>query len=91
MLLEAEKRDEISLGEVEGFAAQLENLPILANPMTLHQAFSRTLALARGYRLSCYNAAYLELATREGVPVATLDKNLQKAATRADVGLHLRS
>ena len=91
VLLSAEKRDEISLGEIEGFVSQLENLPILTDSMTSHQAFNRTLTLTRAYKLSSYDAAYLELAIREGLPIATLDKNLTKAAMKAGVELHLRA
>jgi predicted nucleic acid-binding protein len=39
-----------------------------------------TLALGRRHHLSSYDAAYLELAMRLGLPLATLDKNLRKAA-----------
>jgi predicted nucleic acid-binding protein len=49
------------------------------------------LALARAYKLSTYNAAYLELALREGLPLATLDKDLIKAAKKANVQLYLKN
>lgn len=45
------------------------------------------LDLAEKYRLTAYDAAYLELALREGLPLATLDKDLKKAAQAA--GVHL--
>jgi predicted nucleic acid-binding protein len=41
---------------------------------------SRIMALARRHRLTVYDAAYLELALREGVPLATLDGPLANAA-----------
>ena len=41
--------------------------------------------LARRYRLSAYDAAYLELALRTGLPLATLDAGLAKAAATAGV------
>jgi predicted nucleic acid-binding protein len=41
--------------------------------------------LARTYQLTAYDAAYLELAIREGLPLATLDKELRAAATKAGV------
>ena len=91
VLLSAEKRDEISLGEIEGFISQLENLAIQTDTMTSHQAFSRILTLARAYKLNSYDAAYLELAIREGLPLATLDKGLVKAAFKAGVEIHLGS
>jgi len=45
------------------------------------------LELAEKYRLTAYDAAYLELALREGLPLATLDKDLKKAAHAAGVRL----
>jgi len=89
VLLGAEKRGELETGEVERFIAQLESLPIQVDPLTAHQAFSRTLGLSRAYKLSSYDAAYLELSIREGLPLATLDKDLRKAAKKADVDLYL--
>ena len=46
------------------------------------------LRLARTHRLSVYDAAYLELAQREGLPLATLDVDLQKAAASEGVRLN---
>jgi predicted nucleic acid-binding protein len=43
--------------------------------------------LARTYHLSAYDAAYLELAIREGLPLATLDDDLHRAAAGAGVAL----
>ena len=89
VLLGAERRDEISMGEIEGFIAQLENLPIQVDSLTAHQTFTRTLALGRAYNLSSYDAAYLELAIRESIPLATLDKDLSKAAKSSNVEIYL--
>lgn len=90
VLLGAEKRGETSIGEVERFIGQLENLPLHVDPLTANKSFNRTMALARAYKLSSYDAAYLELAIREGLPIATLDKELTKAAKKADVALYLK-
>jgi len=38
-----------------------------------------TIALARDYRLTAYDAAYLDLAKREQLSLATLDDDLHKA------------
>ena len=89
VLLGAERRGELETGEVERFIVQLENLPIQVDPLTAHQAFSRTLDLSRAYKLSSYDAAYLELAIRENLPLATLDRELKKVAKLADVALYL--
>jgi predicted nucleic acid-binding protein len=43
--------------------------------------------LARRFQLTVYDAVYLELAKRESVPVATLDKSLRVAAAKAGVAL----
>jgi len=89
VLLSAKKRGEITAGEIEKFISQLENLPIQTDSQTAKQAFSRTLGLANTYNLSSYDAAYLELAIREGLPVATLDKDLKKAVIKAEIDIYL--
>jgi predicted nucleic acid-binding protein len=86
----SKRRGDINIGQSEGFIAQLENLPIYVDPLTANQAFSRTLGLARNYNLSSYDAAYLELAIREGLPLATLDDALTKAAKKINVRLYLK-
>ena len=88
VLIGAEKRYEITTGEIEGFISQLENLPIHVDALTSHQAFNRTISLARAYNLSSYDAAYLELAVRAGIPLATLDKDLIKAAKNSSVEIY---
>ncbi len=45
------------------------------------------MALARERRLTIYDAAYLELAKREAVPLATLDRDLERAAVAEGVAL----
>jgi len=89
VLLSAEMRGDLTTGEVERFISQLENLPFQVDSLTAHQTFSRTLSLSRAYKLSSYDAAYLELAIRKSLPISTLDKTLKKAAKLADVPLYL--
>jgi predicted nucleic acid-binding protein len=90
VLLSATNRKEIEVSEVERFTAQLENLPITVDTLTANQVFGHTISLARAYRLSSYDAAYLELALREGLPLASLDKDLLKAARRSDIEIYLK-
>ena len=71
--------------EILRFVALLEGLPILQDGQAVSESVSNVLALARHYGLSAYDAAYLELSIRLGVPLATLDAKLQKAAQRAGV------
>ncbi len=90
VLLSAEKAGELDVGEVERFIAQLDNLPIFVDPLTYHYSLGRTRALAKAYKLSAYDAAYLELAVREGVALASLDKQLLKAASKIGVPIYLK-
>ena len=90
VLLGATNRRDIELAELERFTAQLENLPITVDTLTANQVFGHTISLARAYRLSSYDAAYLELALREGLPLASLDKDLLKAAKKSDIEIYLK-
>lgn len=74
VLIMAEKNGELSTSDVERFISQLENLPIHVDPLTSHQAFNRILILAKTYKLSSYDAAYLELAIRKGLPIAKIGR-----------------
>jgi predicted nucleic acid-binding protein len=47
----------------------------------------RALTTARAYQLSAYDAAYLNLAGEESIPLATLDQSLRRAASRAGLQL----
>jgi len=67
--------------------ADLALLPISVDPETDRQAWSATLRLAERYRLTLYDAAYLELAQRRRLPLATLDDELRIAATAEGVSL----
>jgi predicted nucleic acid-binding protein len=67
--------------------AALAQLPIRLDRETDTHAWSATLTLAERYRLTLYDAAYLELACRRGLPLATLDQALRAAAVQEDVPL----
>ena len=90
VLLGAINRQDVEIAEVERFTVQLENLLITVDTLTANQVFGHTMSLAKAYRLSCYDAAYLELALREGLPFATLDKDLLKAARKSDIEIYLK-
>lgn len=84
VIAKAEARAWVTEARSEAFLAMLGNVDIEVDTATFH-AFSDTLQLARRYKLSVYDASYLELALRSGVPLATLDEDLQKAAKKAGV------
>jgi len=90
VLLSATNRKEIEISAVEQFTVQLENLPIMVDTLTANQVFGHTISLAKAYRLSSYDAAYLELALRDGLPLATLDKDLLRAAKRSNIDIYLK-
>ncbi len=87
VLLNAQKKHDITGVETERFISQLEKLPIQVDPETDRQALGRTFALAKTYKLSSYDAAYLELAVRENLALATLDMYLLKASKKANVDI----
>jgi len=67
--------------------ADLALLDIATDQRTDAQAWGETLALADRCRLTLYDAAYLELALRRTLPLATLDRDLQAAARALGVRL----
>lgn len=67
--------------------ADLSRLRILIDPDTDRFAWSATLGLSTRFTLTVYDAAYLELAMRRSLPLATLDEPLRAAATSVGVPL----
>ena len=65
---------------VDATVADLALLPISLDLETDRQARRATLQLARRHRLTLYDSAYLELALRRALPLATLDGDLRTAA-----------
>lgn len=79
VLLQAERRGQITQAAVDGRLTLLEQLPIEIDPLPWWRSGQAVLALARQHRLSAYDAAYLELAARSALPLATKDKALARA------------
>jgi predicted nucleic acid-binding protein len=86
-LVSGERRRRIRVAESSAFVAMIEELPIDADPASGSRALHETISLAREHRLSAYDAAYLELAMRLGLPLATGDRSLAAAARRGGVAL----
>jgi predicted nucleic acid-binding protein len=89
-LLVAERRGRLSEADSAHFLTMLSALPIQSEIETRQRAMSDILFLAREHKLSSYDASYLDLAMREGVPLATLDKGLKRAANQCHVSLVLK-
>jgi predicted nucleic acid-binding protein len=83
----AERRRRITPAESTELIALLETLDIEVDAETPSRAFGRVLDLAREERLTAYDAAYLELAMRLGVSLASKDGNLCDAAERLGVSV----
>jgi len=63
------------------------SFPIQTDPETSRQAWGATVRLMTKYQLTSYDAAYLELALRRSLPLATLDEDLQAACAEEKVVL----
>lgn len=87
-LLMGERRKRSTEAETIRWVGILNRLPIVIDDETNARAWSDTIALARGHKLSAYDAAYLELAIRRRLPLATLDAPLKAAATAIGVSLY---
>lgn len=80
ILLGAEKRKRITQARTVAFLGILGDLDIRIDPDLPGRAFRDVLPLARERRLTTYDATYLELAMRLGLPLATKDQALARAA-----------
>ena len=80
VLTHAERRRRLTRAKTAKFVTILRGLPISIDSEGLLRAFEEILSIALDRRLSAYDAAYVELAMREGVPLATLDLNMRKEA-----------
>jgi len=86
-LLVAERRRRIESILVAGFRVRLARMPIVVERDVPGRNLDEILYLARKHQLSTYDAAYLDLAMRKGLPLATQDKALIRAAAECSVAL----
>jgi len=86
-LIMAERRKRVDAAQRQRLTGFLRDLPIALDEETAAQAWSATVQLAERHRLTVYDAAYLELAQRRGLPLASLDQELRAAAKVAGVAL----
>jgi predicted nucleic acid-binding protein len=87
VLLVAERRQRLSEADSVRFLALLAELPITVESEPPQRLLRETLALAREHGLSTYDASYLDLAMRAGLPLATSDAALRRAAEKVRVEL----
>ena len=85
VLVISERRGRITATEAGEFLQMLGRLPIRVDFLGAQQALATIVDLAGRYGLTAYDAAYLELAIREGAELATLDDRLRGAAAAAGI------
>jgi predicted nucleic acid-binding protein len=86
-MLVGERRKRATSMDVSAVLKRIADLPITVSPVRVDHAFGSILFLARKQQLSEYDASYLELALREGLPLATIDDHLRRAARSAGVAI----
>jgi predicted nucleic acid-binding protein len=87
VLAKAQRSGSITGDKAHGFLEDIRSLDITVDDESFGHIFGDVHRLAVEHRLSGYDAAYLELALRKSLPLATLDEDLQKAARSAGVEL----
>ena len=87
VLQTAIRRQRIDAVYRDASLAELGLMPIIIDADTRTYAWSATLRLSERFSLTLYDAAYLELALRRSLPLATLDRDLQAAAPALNIPL----
>ena len=83
----AVRRKRLSRADADGIVADFAHYAIEVDAETHLRAWAETRRFAQRHRLTLYDAAYLELAFRRALPLATLDADLARAAKREGVAL----
>ena len=85
VLLVAERRKRLSEADSVRFISLLSQLPISVEYESPERIMRGLLSFARENNLSSYDASYLDLSMRNGIPIATLDNQLLAVARKVDV------
>jgi predicted nucleic acid-binding protein len=81
----SERKGYLTSNQLADFLRDLGDLPLQVEHLSTDRALGRALEIARTFKLTTYDACYLELAERMGLPLATLDSDLEKAAKKLGV------
>jgi predicted nucleic acid-binding protein len=87
-LLVGERRKRITVAETSKFLSLLTTFPIMVDKENSERVWQNALSLARSHNLSTYDATYLELSIRLGLPIATLYEKLKTAGKALGVGIY---
>jgi len=85
VLAQAQLRGIVTAQKADEFIDELQSLSISTDPESAARVFPDVHRVALAYRLTSYDAAYLEVAIRRGLPLATLDDGLVRASRAAGV------
>lgn len=85
VLLMAERRKRLKEADTLRFIELLKSLPVVVDDNTSLHELESILSVARDFGVTAYDAAYLELAMRQGVPLATCDRQLKEACKKSGV------
>lgn len=89
VLLLSKRKKRITEIQAASFIDALSTLPIAIDQTTTARSMHSIFTLATQLDLTIYDAAYIELAIREKIPLLTLDKELIKAAKKLHIPFHL--
>jgi predicted nucleic acid-binding protein len=87
VLLQAHRRNRISSADFDEFLRSLAHFSLEVESLPLNQYLEAVRSLANRHRLTAYDAAYLELAQRLSLPLASFDGDLCSAARAEGVKL----
>jgi len=89
VLLLAKRKKRLTEIQASSFIDALSALPIVIDPSTSTRAMHTIFMLAQQSNLTIYDAAYLELALREEIPLLTLDQSLINAAKKLHIPVQM--
>ena len=87
VLVVAQRKKRMTQAKALQFWRELQTLPIAVDDKIISHSSLGIMSLANQYNLNAYDAAYLELALRESLALATLDNDLKKAALALGLSL----
>ena len=85
--LQAQRRKRVTSNQVDRFWDQLDRFPFAVEPAPNVSLSKHALRLSEKHSLTAYDGAYLELAMRHRIPLATLDTQLASAAKKEQITL----
>lgn len=85
VLIQAKKKGRISEIQLMAGMDLIRQLPITTDNINPDKIMSKIMLLATQHHLTTYDAAYLELALRSNLPLATKDNDLRKAANKLGI------